>query len=115
MFYRLQSNLWAHFPSIQKKIGGFKRLGHSAAATTIQFPYPSNLQEIVQNTTMKFFIILASSFCCASAFGLHAATSSVKNVAFGFTKSKPMVQPIDLSGRSTTVTNARDSMVRFPY
>jgi hypothetical protein len=60
---------------------------------------------------MKFFVILASSFCCASAFGLHAATSSVKNVGYGFAKnSKPMVQPIDIHGRAT---NARESMVRF--
>ena len=95
----LRSYLWAVFPINKASII------HQSILTTRPSQYPT--------PTMKFFIILASSFCCASAFGLHAATSTVKNVAYGFTKSKPMVQPLDLSGRVATLTNARDSMVRF--
>jgi hypothetical protein len=61
---------------------------------------------------MKFVLVLAS-FCCASAFGLHAATSSVKTLGYGVTNSnKPMVQPIDVYGGVMT-TNTRGSMVRF--
>jgi hypothetical protein len=94
------------------KIGGFKFRYRAQPQTQHphhQSPLKNHKGEYL---TMKFFVILASSFCCASAFGLHSATSSVKNVAYGLTKSsKPMVQPIDLSGRVTTVANARESMV----
>jgi hypothetical protein len=60
---------------------------------------------------MKFILVLAS-FCCASAFGLHAATSSVKTLGYGVTNSKkPSVHPVDVYG--VTNASARGSLVRY--
>jgi hypothetical protein len=69
---------------------------------------------------MKFILVLAS-FYCASAFGLHAATSSVKTLGYGVANSNKLsVRPVDVFGVANA--SARGSLVRcesaninFPY
>jgi hypothetical protein len=59
--------------------------------------YPSDKKLVsIRTSTMKTAIVLAS-FCCASAFGLHGASTSSAVKTLGFAKSKsPMVQAIDI-------------------
>ena len=69
------------------------------------------IQETDRKITMKFVLVLAS-VCCASAFGLHAATSSVKSLGYGVTSNvKPSVQPVDVFG--VTKAGARGSLVCY--
>jgi hypothetical protein len=56
---------------------------------------------------MKFLTFLLATLYCASAFGLHSSTSQVNKQlsTFGGRHGKPMVQPIDLQQRMSTVVS----------
>jgi len=55
---------------------------------------------------MKLLTLLLATLYCASAFGLHSATSQVKQLSSGLSRvGKPMVQPIDLQQRQSTVVS----------
>jgi len=54
---------------------------------------------------MKLLTLLLATLYCASAFGLHSATSQVKSLGLGSSHGKAMVQPIDFQARPSTVVS----------